>query len=379
MVTDLEDREFAEMLAAIWERHGWSTDVTTQAETVMVAGDRPDGRRGAILVASGSGVVGEAPVQQLQELKAEKGIDVAVAATNESFSQDARDLAGRESIHLLDPETLAETAEAQGFEDLLEQYSGGGSSAGLGSILPSGLLGAVQSGSSAPFKALSSLSSLVPGRSTLGSVINLFTGGSGSRALVAVVGIVGVLLLGNVFGFGVFGGGLGGLPIPDFGILDAIGGVLGALPLPELGLGGGGYSVTAVSLVDADAEPVAIEWDAKQTSEVVGPNGTRYESPENYTFVVVQLNASNPTAETVLLEPSTFGYATGKKRYGPQPLDGAQGQLPVVVPPLSYNRGYVVFSVPEEADSGTLLALPGPEATPIDFERNRGLEYQIQG
>jgi hypothetical protein len=48
----------------------------------------------------------------------------------------------------------------------------------------------------------------------------------------------------------------------------------------------------------------------------------------------------------------------------------------VVVPALSSTRSYLVFSVPETADSGTLLALPGTDGPPIEFERDRSLEFQ---
>lgn len=360
MVADLSDREFAEMLAAVWERHGWDAEVTDQGGEFMVAAEMADGRRGAILVAPGDdGPVDQGQLQTIQTLQSEKGVDVPVAATRSSFDEGATEMAEGNGIHLVDPETLEETASAEGFEDLLKQYSGGSIVQKLGQALP-----------------LPGLSSL-PKPSIGIPSIGLSSGNTGlSVALGVMVVIIGLL---TVFTFGdSLGGLIAGLPIPDFGLIDAIGGLLGGLPIPDIGLGGGGYSVTAVSLVDGDTDPFRVGWNAKPKDEVVGPNGTAFDAPENHSFAVVQLNATNPTAETVVLEPEAFGFASGAERYGPQPLDGAEGQLPVTVPPGSSTEGYLVFTVPEHTDSGTLLALPGPNRTAISFERDRSLEFQIE-
>ncbi len=377
MVADLDDREFAEMLAAIWEHHGWTTEVTDQGGEIMVAGDRPDGRRGLILVAPGdSGPVGKDRLETLQTLQTEKEIDIPVAATRSSFDDAAREMADMNGLFLVDPETLEETASAQGFEDLLKQYSRGGIVRRLLRAVSLPRLNAIPR----PSRAIPSVGA-----------------GGNTRLLIAVAVVVVVIamLAGGKFGegaggllaglpipdFGLFdaiGGFLGSLPIPDFGIFDALGGLLAGLPIPDLGFGGGGYSVTAVSLTQGDATPMEVEWDARRQSEVVGPNGTAFEPPENHTFVAVQLNASNPTADTVVLEPDAFAFATGQHRYGPQLLQNARGQLPIVVPPISSSAGYLVFTVPADSTSGTLLALPGPEAIPIEFERDTSLEYQVK-
>ena len=358
MVGNLTDREFADMLAAIWDRHGWTTEVTDQGGEFMVAGERGDGRRGVILVAPGDqGPVGQDAVETLQGLRTEKGVDVPVAATRSSFDGSARELAEHDGIHLVDPETLERTASAKGFEDLLEQYSSGGIGSRLVQAVPG--LGHIP-------------------RPSIGiPSVNLGSGPSSVLVLgtvvVLIVGLLGAFLFGDTLG-----GFLAGLPLPELGLFETVGGVLGGLPFPDIGLGGGGYSVTAVSLVDGDAEPVEVTWDVKTQKQVVGPNGTAFSAPENHTFVIVQLNATNPGAEPIVLEPEAFGFATDSVRYGPQPLEGATGQLPIVVPPLSWAEGYLVFSVPEDADSGTFLALPGPDRVPISFERDRHSEFQIE-
>lgn len=360
MVAELSDREFAEMLAAIWERHGWDTELTDQGGEFMVAGELSDGRRGAILVAPGDdGPVDQGQLQTIQSLQSEKGIDVPVAATRSSFDDGATEMAAVNGIHLVDPETLEETASAQGFEDLLKQYSGGSIIQKLGQALP-----------------LPGRSSIPTPRMGIPSIGLSSTNTGMSVVLGVIVAIIGLLA---VFTFGdSLGGLIAGLPIPDFGLFDAIGALLGGLPIPDIGLGGGGYSVTAVSLVDGDTDPMGVAWDTRSKNEVVGPNGTAFGAPENHTFVVVQLNATNPTAQTRVLKSGAFGFASGAQRYGSQPLEGAAGQLPVIVPPGSSTAGYLVFAVPEDTESGTLLALPGADRSAITFERDRSLEFQIE-
>jgi hypothetical protein len=352
MIQEMDDRAFADLLARIWERHGWQTEVTARDGDFLVAGDRQDGRRGLILVSPGGDPVGEGPVQELRGMAEQKGIDVPVAATRSSFEAAARDVAEDADLHLLDPETLERTAEAQGFEDLLQQYSSDGGP-GLLNRLPSPNL------------------SRLP-RPGVGRLRGVLAGGNG--LLLGVVGVVILVLASSFLGLGdVLGGLLAALPIPDLGLLDAIGGLLGGLP----GLGGNGFSVTAVSLMETDGDPVTVSWDATRGDEIAGPNGTTYEAPENHTFVLVAINATNPTAEAVVIEEADLGFAAGGGRYGPQPLTGAEGQVPLIVPPATNARGFVVFAVPDSATEGTLLGLPGPAATPLQFERARGLEAQV--
>ena len=354
MVRELDDRAFADLLATIWERHGWETEVTARDGDFLVAGDRADGRRGLILVSPGGDPVGDGPVQELQTLADQKGIDVPVAATRSSFEPAAREVADAADLHLLDPETLEQTAEAEGFEDLLQQYStesGSGLTGGLPDIDLSGIPS--------------------PG---VGRLRAMLAGGNGM--LLGVVGVVVLVLASSFLGLGdLLGGLLAGLPIPDLGLFDAIGGFLGGLP--GLGLGGESFSVTAVSLVEAEGDPVTVSWDATQGTEIVAPNGTTYEAPDNHTFVLVAINASNPTAEPAVIEARDLGFAAGDSRYGPQPLTGADGQVPLIVPPATSAEGYVVFAIPESATAGTLLGLPGPDATPLRFEREPGLQAQV--
>lgn len=371
MDANLDDREFAEMLADVWERHGWTTEITDRNGAIVVAGEKPDGRRGLILVAPGdAGPVSADRLETLDTLRTERGIDVPVAATLRSFEEEAQEMAEIKGLHLVDPETLEETAAAKGFEDLLERYSKRSAVDRLLDVGSRILTGAI------PRPALSIPSIGVGGNA--GVIV-------GAAVVVLVLLVLGAGIAGNgsflagvpIPGVGAVGDLLGHVPIPHVGVFSTIGGFLGALPLPHVGLGGGGYTVTAVSLTQGDATPVTVGWDARRQDEIVGPNGKTFAAPENHSFVVVQINATNPTAETFALEPSAFAYATGQSRYGPQPLQGADGGFPIVLPPLSSREGYLVFSVPAESDSGTVLALPGNDLS-VDFERDRSLDYQVE-
>lgn len=335
MVTELGDREFAELLATVWEHRGWQTEIEARGEEFVVAGDKPDGTRGLILLFPGQSVTVDAEqVQALETLRDQKGLDVPVAATQGTFSEEAREVADAAGLHLVDPQVVAETAAAEGFEDLLAEYTDSGSGR-LTDLLPA------VSRPSLPSVGLS-----VPDSIGLG----------GQRRVIGI----GVLVLVLV------------------GVLATVGfgtGTLAAPALPDLGLGGSGFSVTAVSLSGAETA-VDVQWNARPQDQVVGPNGTTFEPRNDTTFVVVQLNATNPTAQTQVVRETDLAFAAGEKRYGPQYLQGAVGQLPLVLAPGESGRAYVVFAVPAGTDSGTLLGLPGPEATPMSFERDRSIAFQ---
>ncbi|MGM0371659.1 MAG: restriction endonuclease [Halobacteriota archaeon] len=330
MVQELSGHEFAQFLATIWERRDWQTEITERGEQFLVAGDQPDGTRGLILVFPGQEQVDAEAVRALETLREQKSLDVPVAATQGTFTDAAHRVARDNGLHLVDPSVVEETASAEGFEDLLAEYTS--------QSLSSRLLGL--------FPAV--------GRPSLPTV-DLPTPSVGGKRLLGVGALFLVVLL------------AGGL----------LTGALGGVPGPDLGLGGGGFSVTAVSFTQAENASVGVEWDARTQEAVVGPNGTRFEPDNDTAFLVVQFNATNPTETTQVLRERDFAVATGDKRSGPQYLQGAVGQPPVVLDSGETARGYVVFAVPAGTESATLLSRPGPDATPITFERDRSIEFQV--
>lgn len=339
MFDDMEDRGFVEFLAALWESRGWETAVRERDEGVfMITGDKDDGTRGLMLVvpATDATVSGQI-LQKAATIVEDKGIDTAVAATRGTFSQDAQGVASAEGVHLLDPAALEETVGAEDLHHLVEEYSQGGGGGG-GSLFDR-----------LPVPAVS-----IPN-----------VGGGGGTVRMAAMGIVAIIIVVaaiQFLGFGSMLGGLfAGLPIPDLG----------------LGLGGGGYTVTAVSLSEGNATPAEIKWDARPQTSVVAPNGEEFTAPEGKQFIVVQVNVTNPRDEPMVFRAGYLALATQNTRYGNQPLQGASGQLPVQIEAGSSVQAYVVYTVPEDAESATLLGLPGPDVPPMTFERDQEMAFQV--
>lgn len=342
MFEEMTERSFVEFLAALWESRGWETAITERDEGVyMVTGDKADGTRGLMLVIPGADeTVSGQLLQKAVTIVQDKGIDTAVAATRGTFSDDARGVAEANGVHLLDPEALEKTVAAEDAHDLVEAHSSGGGGGAGGSLMDR-------------FSAVG-----IP-------LPNGIAMPGGLRTLILAVVAV-IVVLGAVQFLGI------GTPLSA---------VLGALPLPELGFGagGGGYTITAVSLSSGNATPVPIAWNARQQSTVVAPNGETYTAPDGEQFVVVQLNITNPREETLVFRSSYLALATNNTRYGNQPLQAASGQLPVQIEAGGSVEAYVVYSVPEDADSGTLLGLPGSDIPPVTFERDRSLSFQVEG
>lgn len=341
MFDEMTERSFVEFLAALWESRGWETAITERDEGVfMVTGDKADGTRGLMLVVPGTDetVTGQL-LQKAVTLVQDKGIDTAVAATRGTFSDDARGVAEANGVHLLDPEALEKTVAAEDAHDLVEEHTGGGGGGG---------------------------NSLMGRLSTVGIPLpdGIAMSGGLRTLLLAVLAVIVALGAIQVLGIG-----------------TPLSALVGALPLPELGFGagGGGYTITAVSLSSGNATSVPIVWNARQQSTVVAPNGETYTAPEGEQFVVVQLNITNPGDETLVLRPGYLALATNNTRYGNRRLQGASGQLPVQIEPGASTEAYVVYSVPEDADSGTLLGLPGSDIPPMTFERDRSLSFQVEG
>lgn len=340
MFEEMTDRSFVDFLAALWQSRGWETGITERDEGVyMVTGDKADGTRGLMLVVPGPDqtVTGQM-VQKAATLVQDKGIDTAVAATRGSFSDDARGVADANGVHLLDTEALEETVAAEDAQHLVDEHKTGGREDG--SVFDS-----------IPISGLPNPNGLAIS--------------GGVRTLLLAIVAVGVALA----------------ALEVLGLGTPLSGVLGALPVPEVGFGagGGGYTITAVSVSSGNATSVPITWNAREQTTVIAPNGEEYTAPDGEQFVVVQLNISNPTGETLVFRPGYLALATNNTRYGSQRLQAAPGQLPVQVEAGSSVRAYVVYSVPAGADSGTLLGLPGSDIPPMAFERDRSMTFQVEG
>jgi len=347
MFDEMTERGFVEFLAALWESRGWETGITERDEGVfMITGDKADGTRGLMLVVPDpTETVSGQVLQKTVTLVQDKGIDTAVAATRGSFSDDADGVAQANGVHLLDPAALEETVGAEDAHHLVEEFTQGSAGGRDG--------GGGEGGSIAD--RLPSMGLPVPGGIGLGGTL---------RTLLLAIVAVGVVVAAVQFlGFG-----------------DLLSGLVAGLPLPEVGLGGGGgYTITAVSLSQGNGTPVGVTWNARPQSTVVAPNGESFNAPEGKQFVVVQVNVTNPGNESLIFRADYLALATQDTRYGNQPLQGASGQLPVQVQPGNSTRAFVVYTVPADAESATLLGLPGPDNPPIDFQRDESMAFQVEG
>lgn len=343
MFEDMGERDFVEFLAAFWESRGWTTGIREwEADAYLVAGDRDNGTRGLMLVVPGEGATVDGQLmQKAASVIRSKGVDVGVAATRGSFAGEARQVANANDIHLLDPGALEQTIAQEDAFDLLEEFSSGGGRS-LGDRLP----------------GLPSPTIPLPG------------------GRIRVILIVVVVLVVGYAGLGVVG--LGDLPASLFASLPLPSIPLPSLPIPHLGLGLGGSSfpVTAVSLSQGSATPVDVRWDARRQESIVAPNGETFAAGANETFVVVQVNVSNPTNESMVFRANYLSLSANNTRYGNQFLKGGSGQLPVQVPAGGSKRAYVVYSIPKDAASATLLGLPGKKIPPMRFARDPELAFQ---
>lgn len=340
MFDEMGERDFVDFLAAFWESRGWDTATAERDEGVyMITGDKSDGQRGLMLVVPDpEATVSGQMTQKLVTLTQEKGIDMAVAATRGTFSDDSRGIADASGVHLLDVPTLEETVAAEDAHDLVSEFASGGGGDG-GSVLDR-----------------------LP---AVGVSLPAGVGGGVKYLVLAVVAVA--LVVGGIqfLGMGsMLGGAVAGIPLPDLGVV---------------GGEGGGYTMTAVSLSEGNGTTVSVAWDARAQSTVVAPNGESFAAPEGTQFVVVQMNVTNPSNETLVFRARHLALAAGDTRYGNQPLQGASGQLPLMIEGEQTKQGYLVFTVPEDATAATLLGLPGPDVPPMQFERDSTLEFQVGG
>ncbi|MFB6131879.1 MAG: restriction endonuclease [Halanaeroarchaeum sp.] len=340
MFEDMSDRDFVDFLAAVWEQRGWKTAVSEgeAAGQYMLTGDREDGERGLMLIVPDeSATVAGKPVRKTAEICESKNVDLGVVATRGELTDEAREIADRNDIYLLDTGALEATVAEEGLQDVVEEYSNGSAGSILGTLAaPLGLLSALKRPSPFP----------IPTRAL--------------TVFLVVLGIAAVVIGGvQAMGMGV---GFGGI-IPDIGVLPGIGGG-----------GSDGMTMTAVSLTGSADADLEIAWDATTRSTIVAANNTTYPAPEGEKFVVVEMRVTNDRPATSTVSLGAFGFATNGEIRGPHPLNGTDGPFPLTLDPNESETAWVVFTVDANADSGTLLALPTEGTPPIRFERDRSVD-----
>lgn len=387
---ELEPEAFVSFLADLWEERGWDTSVKQRPdESYFIVGKRGDGKRGVLYVfPTLESHVKQKHVKQFVGFCRKKGIDVGVVATQGAYADPARKLAESKGIHLLDRETLAGTVEEGGFEHVLREYAGGGSSP-LAGVLATLRSYGIPVPEALPFDLPSVDLQPLLDRLPFGDGDDGATGDAdadgdaGGTPQSATGGDGGDGDGGDDDGGPALPGPLTSIPRPDVVLPVAllvlvvflVGSAVGpALGLPVVGgtsgSGGEAMAVSALSTAGANATAEA-RWNAR-TTETLTVNGTTYDAPANETFVLVRMNVTNTGDSPMSLDESSLALDVAGDRYGYQPLNGttgfAEGGL---FAPDDTRAVWVAFSVPADAASGTLVVV-ADEPT-VRFVRDRSI------
>ena len=370
MIPELGPTSFVEFLAAMWEERGWETSVRERSdETYFVVGNRPDGKRGIIYVfPTTTSTVTERHLKKFVSFCKQKGIDVAVVATQGAFAEGAERVAAQRSIHMLDRSTLADTVEEGGLNDVLARFTDAGSE-GVADRLQGRLpdLAAV----------MAAVYALVP----IGGGNVATPTGSGSNSSPADdpapastdpdgLGIVAWLYRACT------------RPVPAGAIVITllVAFVLGAVAAPAVGLGGAigggamggdaGPEVSAVSTAGGSNATVDVRWNARAAGSI-SVNGTTYDAPDGQTFLLVRMNVTNGADEPTQFSESALAADVAGTRYGHQPLDGVTGFPSAgLFEPGETREVWTVFAVPDDAESVTII-LDGDSK--VRFVRDSGV------
>lgn len=391
---ELEPEAFVSFLTDLWDERGWDTSVKQRPdETYFIVGQRGDGKRGVLYVfPTTESHVTTQHLKRFVGFCRKKGIDVAVVATQGAYADEAREIAESKGIHLLDRETLAGTVEEGGFEHVLRTYTGGGGGGPLDRLLAALRSYGVPVPEALPFDFEALLARLPMGGDEDGD--DAEGGKEGSKPDSNASDGAGATETdgsdadadGNSDGrelAGALPGPLTALPRPNV-ILPAalvvlvvflLGSAVGpALGLPAIGGAGGEGDLAVSALSTAGANATAeVRWNAR-TAESLTVNGTAYDAPPNETFVLVRMNVSNGGSSPLSMDESSLALEVAGQRYGHQPLDGVtgfgQGGL---FAPDDPREVWVVFSVPDDAESATLV-LRGDES--VRFVRDGVVEAE---
>jgi hypothetical protein len=376
VIPELEPPSFVGFLAAMWSERGWETSVKERAdETHFVIGKRPDGKRGVIYVfPTTTATVTERHLVRFVKFCRKKGIDVAVVATQGAFAEGAERVAAERSVHLLDRSSLAESVEKSGLEDVLDEFTGAGGSAGLvgrlrdlgvpvpdavdrlpdreellamgyGLVPFGGADGDADAGSDEESSPSDDSASPSPSAELAASPEDGRTAGADSsrrwgRPLplgLIVITLLGAFVLGATVGPAV---GLGGT------ITAGISPVAGP---------GSGPDVSAISTAGGSNATVDVRWNVRATDSIT-VNGTTYDAPEGQTLLVVSMNVTNGGEAPVQLPETAIAADVGGTRYGHQPLTGVTGFPGAgLFAPGETRTVWTVFAVPEDAGSVTLV------------------------
>lgn len=328
MFESMDQSEFGQFVAALWERQGWQTQVKRDDGRVFVAIQRPETGEEGLLWAVADGEVGGKQVQQFQSLCQQHEIREGAIVAAGTVSDHARKVANGTGIELLDSEKIATILKQKGLTDLAKQYAGGES-------------GASEDESEAVGAALDRVKAV----------------GQRAAALASGVPVVAVVVVIALIGAGVLFG-------PS---------------IPFLGGGGDGISATSTSPEGANAS-LQVTWNAEMTDRI-DPNesdGMAYRAPEGKQFVVVVMSINNTGQEMVPLEQTAFQYRANGTTYRNETLAEHDGFLGFSLGPGQNIPVWTVFTVPE-GESGTLFYEQNVTdvTVAVEFERDSSMAVNV--
>ncbi|WP_435176004.1 restriction endonuclease [Halorussus sp. AFM4] len=324
----MDQSEFGQFVAALWERQGWQTQVKRDDGRVFVAVQRPStGEEGLLWAYAGDGEVGGQQVQQFAKLCQQYEVGESAIVTTGRVSDHARKVSEGTGVDLLDSEGIATVLERKGWTDLAEQYGGDG-----GGADSSGGSGGGDGDS--PVDRLRALAGRA--KATVGGAL----GGSVPTKPALAVAVVAAVLAA---------------------------GVLAGVPLPFLG-GGGAVSAESVSPPNSTST-LRVSWNAEVVDEI-DPNrsdGRAYYPPDGEQFVLVAMRVNNTGEAAAPVKEEGFRLRVDGETYAHQPLRDHDGFMDFTMSPGTFYAGWTVFSVPEGA-GGTLTYDPNVSDTPVAVE-----------
>ncbi|WP_276298870.1 restriction endonuclease [Halorussus lipolyticus] len=331
MLQGMDQSEFGQFVAALWERQGWQTQVKQDDGRTFVAVQRPQsGEEGLLWARPGDEEVGGKEVQQFAKLCQQYEVDESAIVTAGVLSDHAKKVAQGSPVELLDGEGVAKILKQKGWTDLAEEYAGGGSGGGGGGDSP--VDQAKQIGQQVSAKVSDAL-----GDTNLPSAGKIPT-----KPLLAVVVLVAVL-------------GAGVLVGPS---------------IPLLGGGGGGAPIAAESAAPANSTTtLSVSWNARVTDEI-DPNESDtkyYGAPRGEQFVLVRMSINNTGNGTVTVKQANFKLRTENRTYGYQPLTDHDGFVDFPISSGQRYVGWTVFAVPK-GTSGTLVYEQNASEPPVAVE-----------
>ncbi|WP_227353706.1 restriction endonuclease [Haladaptatus salinisoli] len=302
MIRQMEQSKFARFVAALWQKQGWQTQVTTKSGKSFVALQR-GGAEGLIWArpGAGEGVSGKA-LQQFVMLCKQYGVDDGAVVTPGMFTDDARKIAEGAGVQLVDGEKLRTIVEARELHDLVDRYAADGEDDEDESD------DAEDGGLSLPIPAS------VPPKAVAGVVV----------AVLAVV--LAVVVAPTILGTG--------------------------SKVEE-----SDWNVTAASTTpDNVTRALDVRWNAERVSEIdpESDDAGVYRPREGERFLLVSMNVTNAGADSVGLRQRDFVLRSNGTLRGHQPLVNASGFNSTVLEEGESVTVWTVFSVDADATNATI-------------------------